>query len=101
MAVANPTQGMESLLIATFPVLQNSLFVDDFVSPNLDHLGVSIMQLTYHGQPYQASFPAVDAVVTGEHGIFLGRPYPFKRFKVASSSPIRTQLTYRGIRYSL
>ncbi|MFM7219985.1 MAG: DUF4278 domain-containing protein [Nodosilinea sp.] len=59
------------------------------------------MQLTYHGQVYQASFPAVDAVVTGEHGIFLGRPYALKRFKVASPSPARTELTYRGIRYSL
>ena len=65
------------------------------------------MQLTYHGQPYQASFPAIDAVRTGEHGIFLGRPYALKQFKITSPSPARTdlptgtELTYRGIRYSL
>lgn len=65
------------------------------------------MQLTYHGQPYQASFPAVNAVVTGKHGIFLGRPYALKQFRVTSPSPVkmelppRMELTYRGVRYSL
>lgn len=57
------------------------------------------MELTYRGQSYEVSTPAVDAVITGEKATFLGKSYDRKQFNVSTRRQA-TELTYRGVRYS-
>jgi hypothetical protein len=56
------------------------------------------MQLTYRGQAYETSTPAINGTPTGETATFLGRPYARKQFTTAHHQQ-STQLTYRGVRY--
>ncbi|MGB3310506.1 MAG: DUF4278 domain-containing protein [Nodosilinea sp.] len=57
------------------------------------------MQLTYRGQSYETSTPAVDAISTGETATFMGRPYFRKQFTAAQRQQ-PADLTYRGVRYT-
>lgn len=57
------------------------------------------MQLTYRGQSYEASTPAVDAISTGETATFMGRFYARKQFTIAQRQQ-PAELTYRGVRYT-
>ncbi|MFQ4137859.1 DUF4278 domain-containing protein [Nodosilinea sp. PGN35] len=57
------------------------------------------MQLTYRGQSYEVSTPAVDATTTGETAMFMGRPYVRRQFAVALRQQPAT-LTYRGVPYA-
>lgn len=57
------------------------------------------MQLTYRGQVYETSAPAVDGTLTGKTATFLGRPYVRKQFTVAQRQQ-PAELTYRGVHYT-
>lgn len=56
------------------------------------------MQLTYRGQSYEMSAPAIAAVPSDETATFLGRPYARRQFDLAQRQQ-PAELTYRGIRY--
>ena len=58
------------------------------------------MQLSFLGQSYQASIPAVEATETNETATFLGKRYVRKQFSVNQRQQSATELTYRGVRYS-
>lgn len=58
------------------------------------------MQLSFLGQSYAASLPAIAATETPETATFLGQHYVRKQFKVSHRQQISAELTYRGIRYS-
>lgn len=58
------------------------------------------MHLTYRGQAYAASMPAIDGTPTGEIAIFRGRSYRMKQFNTANRHQPGDKLTYRGVRYS-
>lgn len=57
------------------------------------------MKLTYRGQSYEASTPAIEASSTGEFATFMGRPYARKQFTVAQRHQT-DELTYRGVHYT-
>ena len=57
------------------------------------------MQLTYRGQSYEASTPAIDGTPTGETATFMGRPYFRKQFTVTQRQQ-PAELTYRGVHYT-
>jgi hypothetical protein len=57
------------------------------------------MQLTYRGQSYETSTPAIEVTLTGETGTFMGKPYVRKQFNVAQRQQAE-ELTYRGTRYT-
>lgn len=57
------------------------------------------MQLTYRGQSYETSSPAIDGIPTGETVTFMGCPYARKQFTVAQRQQ-PAELTYRGVRYA-
>ncbi|MEO1070542.1 MAG: DUF4278 domain-containing protein, partial [Cyanobacteria bacterium J06638_6] len=59
----------------------------------------STMQLTYRGQAYDLSSPAVEATPSGETATFLGKSYTRMRFNVAQRNQ-PAELTYRGVRYA-
>lgn len=58
------------------------------------------MQLSFLGQSYTASSPAIDATATGETGTFMGKPYARKQFNVTQRQAPQSELTYRGIHYT-
>ena len=57
------------------------------------------MQLTYRGQAYETSTPAVEAIATGETATFMGRPYARKQFTMTQRQQ-PAELTYRGVHYA-
>ncbi|MBE9110543.1 DUF4278 domain-containing protein [Nodosilinea sp. LEGE 07298] len=57
------------------------------------------MQLTYRGQSYETSAPAVDAISTGETATFMGRSYFRRQFTITQRQQ-PADLTYRGVRYT-
>ena len=57
------------------------------------------MQLTYRGQSYEASTPAIEATPSGEKATFMGRSYARKQFTVIQRQQT-AELTYRGVRYT-
>ena len=57
------------------------------------------MQLTYRGQSYETSTPAVDAISTGETATFMGRSYFRKQFTMDHRQQ-PADLTYRGVHYT-
>ncbi|HEY9889623.1 MAG TPA: DUF4278 domain-containing protein [Candidatus Obscuribacterales bacterium] len=58
------------------------------------------MQLSFLGQSYEASMPAVEATETSEKATFLGKSYIRKQFNVTQRHQPGTELTYRGVHYS-
>lgn len=56
------------------------------------------MQLSFLGQPYEASFSAIEAVETTKSATFLGQRYLKKQFNVSQRQPTAA-LTYRGVPY--
>lgn len=57
------------------------------------------MQLTYRGQAYEVSNPAVDGTPTGETATFMGHLYPRKQFSVTQRQQ-SAELIYRGVQYT-
>jgi hypothetical protein len=57
------------------------------------------MQLTYRGQAYETSAPAVEATPSDETATFMGRPYFRKQFTVTQRQQ-PADLTYRGVHYT-
>lgn len=57
------------------------------------------MQLTYRGQAYEASTPAIEATPSDETATFMGRPYARKQFTVTQRQQ-PAELTYRGVNYT-
>ena len=57
------------------------------------------MQLTYRGQAYEASTPAIEATSSGETATFMGRSYARKQFTVTQRQQPE-ELTYRGVHYT-
>jgi hypothetical protein len=57
------------------------------------------MQLSFLGQSYEASTPAIEPHTTGETATFMGRPYFRKQIAVAHRQQ-PADLTYRGVRYT-
>jgi hypothetical protein len=57
------------------------------------------MQLTYRGQAYDLSTPAVEAAPSGETATFLGKSYTRMQFTVAQRHQ-PAELTYRGVHYA-
>ncbi|HIK44142.1 MAG TPA: DUF4278 domain-containing protein [Leptolyngbyaceae cyanobacterium M65_K2018_010] len=57
------------------------------------------MQLSFLGQSYQASTPAIETSLTGETATFLGKPYPRKQYNITHRQEA-SELTYRGVRYT-
>jgi len=58
------------------------------------------MQLSFLGQSYKASMPAIAAAETTETATFLGKRYVRKQFNVSQRQQQTVELTYRGVRYS-
>lgn len=58
------------------------------------------MQLSFLGQTYEASMPAVEATETQETATFLGKRYVQKQFNVSQRQQPKAELTYRGVHYS-
>ncbi|MDB9528542.1 DUF4278 domain-containing protein [Oscillatoria sp. CS-180] len=58
------------------------------------------MQLSFLGQPYEASLPTVEATETSETATFLGQRYARKQFNISQRQQSAIELTYRGIHYN-
>ena len=58
------------------------------------------MQLSFLGNDYTASTPAIEAMPTGETATFMGKPYARKQFTIANRQQPGGEMTYRGVRYS-
>jgi hypothetical protein len=58
------------------------------------------MQLSFLGQSYEASIPAITVTETAETATFLGQRYVRKQANISRRSQPSTELTYRGVRYS-
>ncbi|HEY9737289.1 MAG TPA: DUF4278 domain-containing protein [Trichocoleus sp.] len=58
------------------------------------------MQLSFLGNAYDASTPAVEARETAETVTFLGRSSKVKQFNVAQRQQPTAELTFMGRRYT-
>ncbi|MEM1280501.1 MAG: DUF4278 domain-containing protein [Cyanobacteria bacterium P01_D01_bin.6] len=58
------------------------------------------MQLSFLGQSYNASTPAIEAIATSETATFLGKPYARKQYNIHQRQQPTSEMTYRGVRYS-
>ncbi len=58
------------------------------------------MQLSFLGQTYEASTPAIAATETNETLTFRGKSYAQKQYSVQQRQQATTELTYRGIHYT-
>ena len=58
------------------------------------------MQLSFLGQSYEASNPAIEATATNETATFLGESYARKQYNVSQRQQPAAEMTYRGVRYS-
>ncbi len=58
------------------------------------------MKLSFLGQSYEASNPAIEATETSETATFLGKPYARKQFNVHQRQRPASEMTYRGIQYT-
>ena len=57
------------------------------------------MQLSFLGQSYEASTPAIEATETSETLTFRGKSYAQKQYNIHQRQPIAAEMTYRGVRY--
>jgi hypothetical protein len=57
------------------------------------------MQLSFLGKSYTASTSYVEATMTGETAIFMGKSYARKQFTVTQRHQ-PAELTYRGVHYT-
>ena len=57
------------------------------------------MQLTYRGQTYQTSSPAIEAVSTEEVITYRGQQYVRKQYQVEQPALHADELTFLGQRY--
>ena len=58
------------------------------------------MKLSFLGQSYNASVPAIEATEMQETATFLGKPYARKQYNIHQRQQLASELTYRGVRYS-
>lgn len=58
------------------------------------------MQLSFLGNAYSASSPAIEATETSETVTFMGRQSKVKQFNVAQRQQPAADLTFMGRRYS-
>jgi hypothetical protein len=58
------------------------------------------MQLSFLGQSYTTSTPAIEASPTQETAKFLGKSYAKKSFNVAQRQQPSEELTFMGRRYT-
>lgn len=58
------------------------------------------MKLSFLGQSYEASNPAIAVTETSETATFLGKPYARKQYSVSQRHQLAAELTYRGVRYT-
>ncbi|MEA5465651.1 DUF4278 domain-containing protein [Leptothoe sp. PORK10 BA2] len=58
------------------------------------------MKLSFLGATYEAHFEDVQVTDTENIGTYRGAPLKRKAFKVPSHPHHRTQLTYRGVKYT-
>lgn len=58
------------------------------------------MQLSFLGNAYTASSPAIETAETGETVTFMGRQSKVKQFNVAHRQQPAGELTFMGRRYS-
>ncbi len=58
------------------------------------------MQLSFLGQSYEASTPAIEATETSETLTFRGKSYAQKQYNIHQRQQIAAEMTYRGVRYS-
>lgn len=62
------------------------------------------MQLSFLGQSYNAALPAIEATETTETtetATFLGKTYVRKQFNVHQRQQPSSELTYRGLKYTV
>ena len=58
------------------------------------------MKLSFLGQSYEASTPAIEATEMSETATFLGKPYARKQYNVSQRQQSASELTYRGVKYT-
>ena len=58
------------------------------------------MKLSFLGQSYEASTPAIEATDMNETATFLGKPYARKQYNVSQRQQPASEMTYRGVPYS-
>ena len=58
------------------------------------------MKLSFLGQTYEASTPAIAATTTNETLTFRGKSYAQRQYCVQQRQQPASELTYRGIRYT-
>ena len=58
------------------------------------------MQLSFLGQSYEVSTPAIEATEMNETATFLGKPYARKQYNVHQRQQPTSEMTYRGVRYT-
>ncbi|MEM9118393.1 MAG: DUF4278 domain-containing protein [Cyanobacteria bacterium P01_F01_bin.56] len=58
------------------------------------------MQLSFLGQSYEVSTPAIEATETSETLTFRGKSYAQKQYNVHQRQQPASEMTYRGVRYS-
>jgi hypothetical protein len=62
--------------------------------------GDIVMKLSFLGQSYETSLPAIEATDTDETRTFLGKRYTAKKFNVTHRQPASAELIYRGVSYT-
>ena len=58
------------------------------------------MQLSFLGQSYKASTPAIEATETSETLTFRGKSYAQKQYTIHQHQQFASELTYRSVYYS-
>ena len=58
------------------------------------------MKLSFLGQSYEASNPAIEATETPETLTFRGKAYAQKQYTIHQRQQPASELTYRGVRYT-
>ena len=58
------------------------------------------MKLSFLGQSYEASTPAIEATDMNETATFLGKPYARKQYNVSQRQQPASEMTYRGVHYN-
>ncbi len=58
------------------------------------------MKLSFLGQSYEASTPAIEATETGETLTFRGKSYSQKQYNTSQRQQPASEMTYRGVHYS-
>ena len=58
------------------------------------------MKLSFLGQSYEASNPAIEATEMTETLTFRGQAYAQRQYSVDQRQPPSAEMTYRGVRYT-